>query len=312
MAAVFQSVLPIFLLLAAGNLMRRLPVIDKSAWSGLEQIGFWFLYPALLFATIYRADFAGIPLTAMLFALFGAVLLSIGGMLALWPALRASGLVQRSQYSTVFQTTVRWNGFMALAIAEKLFPPEGAAIVALAMGAIVIPINLFSVFVVTRFADAGANWVTILRRIATNPLVLAASAGLLMRYLPGGLYAPLEVALDLVARAALGMGLLAIGAGLRLEDMFSTKGALWLPVTVKLLVYPVLLVGLGALFGVTGDGLTWLALCGAVPTAMNGYLLARQMGGDAPLYAAVTTMQTVLSFFTIPLVLTLTAQLASG
>jgi malonate transporter len=35
--------------------------------------------------------------------------------------------------------------------------------------------------------------------------------------------------------------------------------------------------------------LTILALCAAVPTAMNGYLLARQMGGDAPLYAAVAT-----------------------
>ncbi len=45
-------------------------------------------------------------------------------------------------------------------------------------------------------------------------------------------------------------------------------------------------------FGVTGVQLSYLALCGAVPTAMNGYLLARQLGGDAELYAAVTTLQT--------------------
>ncbi len=65
-------------------------------------------------------------------------------------------------------------------------------------------------------------------------------------------------------------------------------------------------------FGVTGVQLSYLALCGAVPTAMNGYLLARQLGGDAELYAAVTTLQTALSFLTIPAVLAVTAQLSAG
>ncbi len=45
---------------------------------------------------------------------------------------------------------------------------------------------------------------------------------------------------------------------------------------------------------------------------MNGYLLAKQMGGDAELYAAVATVQTVVSFFTIPLVLSVTAYVAAG
>ncbi len=45
---------------------------------------------------------------------------------------------------------------------------------------------------------------------------------------------------------------------------------------------------------------------------MNGYLLARQMGGDAPLYAAVATLQTAVSFITIPAVLAITTQLADG
>ena len=44
---------------------------------------------------------------------------------------------------------------------------------------------------------------------------------------------------------------------------------------------------------------------------MNGYLLARQLGGDAELYAAVTTLQTAVSFFTIPAMLAL-AQFVGG
>jgi predicted permease len=45
---------------------------------------------------------------------------------------------------------------------------------------------------------------------------------------------------------------------------------------------------------------------------MNGYVLAKQMGGDAELYATVTTLQTLLSFATIPAALLIAAQFVGG
>ena len=85
-----------------------------------------------------------------------------------------------------------------------------------------------------------------------------------------------------------------------------------MPVVFKLVLFPIVLISLALAFGVQGPQLTYLALCAAVPAAMNGYILARQLGGDAELYAAVTTLQTALAFFTMPVVLTLAAQLSSG
>jgi len=38
---------------------------------------------------------------------------------------------------------------------------------------------------------------------------------------------------------------------------------------------------------------------------MSAYVLARQMGGDAPLVAATVTVQTIVSFFSIPLMIAL-------
>ena len=103
-----------------------------------------------------------------------------------------------------------------------------------------------------------------------------------MRFMPFGLYGPVDETLDLAGRAALGMGLVAIGSGLRPEDLFGAGlGALcavrrsssccfrWSPSAWR------------SGFGVTGSDLVYLTLCAAVPTAMNGYLLARQLGGDA-------------------------------
>ena len=40
---------------------------------------------------------------------------------------------------------------------------------------------------------------------------------------------------------------------------------------------------------------------GATPTAAAGYTLAREMGGDARLMAAIITATTLLSFLTMPL-----------
>ncbi|MCV0396433.1 MAG: AEC family transporter [Rhizobiaceae bacterium] len=309
MLAIFESILPIFLLIVAGNLLRRTPLIDDSGWPGLEQIGYWFLYPVLLFITILRADFSGLELDRMMAALGGALALLLVSMAALWPLFRATGLVARSQYSSVYQTSVRWNGFMALAVAQKLFPPEGAAVVALVMAVIIIPINFASVYVVTHFATGPSGLGRTARAIATNPLIIASAAAIVMRMMPFGLYQPIGVTLDLIGSAALGMGLVAIGAGLRPGDLLATSSALWIPVAIKLVVFPAMLLALALGFGVGGDGLVYLMLCGAMPTAMNGYLLARRLGGDAPLYAAVTTMQTIVAFFTIPAVLWITGRL---
>ena len=42
-----------------------------------------------------------------------------------------------------------------------------------------------------------------------------------------------------------------------------------------------------------------------LPTASSSYILARQLGGDAPLMAGITAVQTVLAVAAIPLVLAL-------
>jgi malonate transporter and related proteins len=312
MLAIFESVLPIFLLILAGNLLRRLPLINPAAWSGLDQLGYWFLYPALLFVTIVNADFTGLQLDAMMSALLVSVLVMCALTYALWPGLGRTGLVLEGEFSSVFQTTVRWNSFIALAVAQKIFPAAGMAVVALVMLVIIIPLNIASTFVVIRFADRSANWRQVGWNIATNPLILSMLGAILMRALPFGLYPPLNETLDLAGRAALGMGLVAIGASLRPGELRRLRFAIWLPTVLKLAVFPALLVATALAFGVTGVQLSYLALCGDVPTAMNGYLLARQLGGDAELYAAVTTFQTGLSFLTIPAVLAATTQLSAG
>ena len=66
------------------------------------------------------------------------------------------------------------------------------------------------------------------------------------------------------------------------------------------------------LIGIRGVGFAGLISVFASATAIASFTMTQQMGGDAPLYAAAATVQTVAAVITIPLVLYLVGQLAAG
>ena len=71
-------------------------------------------------------------------------------------------------------------------------------------------------------------------------------------------------------------------------------------VLFKLVLMPLLALALALWFGLSGTSLVIVAICSAVPTSPSAYVLARQMGGDAPLLAQIITLQTILAAITMP------------
>ena len=74
-------------------------------------------------------------------------------------------------------------------------------------------------------------------------------------------------------------------------------------VFLKLILMPVLAIALALWFGLSGSNLSIVAACSAVPASSSAYVLARQMGGDAPLLAQIITLQTILAAVTMPIVI---------
>ncbi len=307
MSVIFASILPIFLLILAGQLIKRTGVMDDAGWRGLDQLSFFVLYPVLLFVSIIKADFSTIAVFDILAIISGSWLVVGVAVSMLGPLLIGAKWIKASQYSSVFQTTIRWNGFIALAIAERVFGQQSMAVIALVMAGLVLPVNLAAIYVVTmHFSGAKQSIATVLKRMTTNPIVLGCLAALLWRLTGVSLYEPLMMTLDLISRGALAMGLFGIGAGLSAAALLKFDTAHILPVILKLFAMPMVAYGAIELTGLGAGLMPTIILCCAVPTAMNGYVVARQLGGDAPLYAAVVTSQTLLSFFSIPFWLMIT------
>ena len=59
--------------------------------------------------------------------------------------------------------------------------------------------------------------------------------------------------------------------------------------------------------GVAGNDLIVAIIAASVPSAGASFVLARQMGGNAPLMAEILTLQTLVAMGTMPLLILLLA-----
>jgi malonate transporter and related proteins len=176
MLVIFESILPVFLLVVLGALLKRWRLIDRDMWNGLEQLGFFVLFPCLLFTTLANAEFSGIAAGSVAIGSIGSITF-IALILALaWPLFRAAG-VSGATFTSVFQTSTRWNAFIALAIAEKLYGPQSLALVALVATLIIIPINFYNIGMLVWFGGGTRSLKTFAQKIVTNPMIIGSVLG---------------------------------------------------------------------------------------------------------------------------------------
>lgn len=284
--------LPDFLLILLGFLLVRYTSLHKDIWTGAEKLVYYLLFPALLFNSINqtRFDWGGTSTMVLIAAaaFFSAMFL---GYISQWifkPSARS--------WSSGFQTSFRFNSYIAFAAAGRLAGEEGVALMALISGCLVPIANAAAVWALAKHSETH-----LLKEISKNPLIIATLLGLSTNLL--GLTMPdyLAMSLQRLGAASIALGLLSVGAGL----MWITNkkdGALiayW--TVVKLIAAPAVAWTLGRSLELPPAQLTIVVLFGALPTATSAYVLANRMKGDGPLVAACISVMTLLASITLPL-----------
>src|SRR3984885_6498975 len=307
MAIVLAALLPVFLLIVFGTVLKKTLMPLETQWQGLERLTYYVLFPALLIQTLVKADLSSVPVAGVGGALLLSVLLMSLLCLALRPML-SKFAVDGPAFTSIFQGATRWQTYVALAVCGNLYGNTGLALASVAMVAIIPLVNVTSVSVLAHYASPEKPSVgSIAMTVVRNPLIWACAIGLAINVT----HLPLpriwhEVA-DALGRSSLGIGLLVTGAGLQLQGMFRPSLAASVAVVLKLILMPVLAVALALVFGVSGSNLAIVSACAAVPASSSAYVLARQMGGDAPLLAQIITLQTILAALTMPIAIALVA-----
>ena len=301
MSALFDAIFPVFAVIALGFGLRKTDFVPADHWRVVEDLCFWVFFPAILALTMMKAGLSDIQAGAFVLTLVVSVAVVCGLVLALWPVLRSIFAINSGQFTTIFQTTTRWHGFIALAVVLNLYGTAGAALIAIAFAVLVPILQIVNILVLAGFSSAGRPGPgQLLMIIVRNPIIWGVAIGLFVNLAAIPVWPPILSTLDLIGRAALGASLLALGAGLSLKAAMRPSLAVLLGVAGRALVMPAIMLAVALLLGVSGLELSVLMICAAVPTAMNGFVLARKMGGDAPLYASVATIQTIAAFAVIP------------
>ncbi len=297
MTLILNAVLPVFLVVALGYGLKRLRFLGPRGWGAVTKLAYYVFFPAFLVPAIWGADFRGLDAGPLALTVATAAGLAGAVLFVARPVVPLSG----PSYSSLFQGVLRWNSFVFLPIVANLYGQQGLALAGIVIAALVPVVNILCVLALSKYAQGGGGLRRALRPLLTNPILLACFAGLLLNAAQVPHWGVLDKVMDRMGDAALPLGLLLAGSGLNftaLRGRLPTLGAICV---LKLGVMPLVMLGLAKFYGANELAQAIALLVGASPGAAASYVLARQMGGDAPLMAGVVAATTSLSLITLPL-----------
>jgi predicted permease len=175
-----------------------------------------------------------------------------------------------------------------------------------AAGFMIVLINFWciSVFVIWGIGSFQGG-LQFIKEIVGNPLIIACTIGWVLSLSGIGLPIIIGDILEIVSRAALPLGLLAVGAALKLEGIKGYFSPIVLSSLAQFGLKPLVTAALVSYTGLTGVAASVLIIAFMTPTAPSAYILSRQLGGNTEAMASIITVQTLIAFLIMPLLGTL-------
>jgi len=279
----------------------RTRVVGEEVWSAIEHICFYLLLPFLIIRTLSRANLGNVPVLDFMLVLVLAILGMSILLIVVFNLLRERYPSAGPSFTSLFQGATRFHGFVALAIIGPLYGDAGVALAALALAVMVPLLNTTSVIVLSVYGsnDDSTDFSQVARRVVKNPLIVACVKGLVVNWvgIPDVLFSTIEIS----GNGGLGLALLAVGAGLRVDQAIQNKLLIASGVLIRLIGMPLLVIFMSRLTGLEGLPRTVAIIAGAVPTASSSYVMARKMGGNAALMSNILTFQVIIAFITLPM-----------
>jgi len=287
---VISLLLPDFILILMGVIIFRITNWGEAFWAGMEKMVYYLLFPALLFYSTARLQLN--LATTGKFVEVG-VLALLAGVALTWigkPFIKAGPMT----YESGMQTAFRFNSYIALALASRLAGEKGVGLMALLIG---FGVPLCNMAAVHALAHRSGN---LLGELARNPLLIATGSGLLFALCGFTLPEVAGAVLSRLGSASIALGLLMVGAGLRLSGIREDKLMTAYFTAIKLLAVPAVAYALGRWMELPELQLQIVVLFCSLPTASSCYILASRMGGNGPMTAFLISLGTLVSAVTIP------------
>jgi len=295
-----NAVIPLFLMLFLGYTFKKLEFISGGFVTSGNKMVFYVALPATLFRSVYNAQLG--ELLDMRFAAF-AVGASVAAFFGIW-LVTALFIKNKPIVGTFTQGAFRGNfAFLGMPLLISLAGDAGAARAALIMVFVIPVYNICSILVLAACTESEkkVGFLTILFIIVKNPFIIAIVLAFGVQL--AGIRLPFMVnqTLGYAANMATPLALICLGAGMYFQGFDAKFKYALIASLVKVIVLPVIFVVAGYMMGFRGYDIAALLILGGVPSAIAGYAMAVQMGGDSYVAATIVVISTFISAFTLTL-----------
>lgn len=303
MIAIISIAAPVFALIAIGYLAAQIRLVGRDTDKGLADYVFAIAVPALIFTTISESEapLSSSPWGFWITYFSAAAIAWILGMLS---AGRIFGRSWREAVIHGFCSAQSNTVFMGIPLILRAYGDDGAVPLFLLL-AVHLPIMMTAAAIMIESAESDQPRATriwrFVKTLLTHPILLALLAGLVAHFIGFRASGVARTVLDGLMASASPAALISMGLALARHGFRSDPAAASVSSFFKLLLHPFLVWVIGVhLFALEPVFVGVAVLFAAVPSGINGYLIAvRYRTGEAFASNAVT-ISTAASVATIP------------
>jgi len=290
---VFLLVLPIFIVLATGNILYRLKFFDENFITTSNRLIFYFLLPVLLFKSISSSDITSYPLNTLLIIMISSVILMFCLSLLLGKILK----FKKNIVGTFAMNSFRANyAYMGLPVSFYAYGENGLTVASVLMAFIVPVVNLMSVVALSLSSDKRMDKKSFLKNTLFNPLAIACILGIIFSLMGIKLPEFLLNSLKIISNVTLPLALFCIGATLNPNKIKGDIILISLNVVLKLFILPfIAFVLVKTVSNVLSFEAKILIIMLSSPAATVNYVLAAAMDGDRDFASSVIILSSVFS-----------------
>ncbi len=301
MQDIVHNILPIFLIAFIGSIIRRKWIKSDEFWRGLEKLSFYLLFPAVLFKQISSVEIN----QAEILRLVSALILATAIVSIILIYYQTKNKYDKIYFTSIFQGGIRYNNYILFGLSKALFGKDGLSIIATISPYMIIFTNILSIMIFVIYApkERGIsfkdNMVIMIKSVAINPFVLASLLGFAFNYFHLSLNVGVDKTIENLADSALVIGVLIVGASLRFKLDPEHINMVTFTSFIKLIIMPIVTYIILWSLSITGINKSAGILFSCMPCASSAYILSRQLGGDPETMSSIITFTTVLSVFSL-------------
>lgn len=301
----YQTLLPLFVLIGCGYLAVKVKLVDHKALHGINMFVVYFALPALIIhfmASRSLQEMINLPFLK-LFSLAAAILFVVSMLLCRYV------LQTRKQERGVLALAGTWSneGYLGIPFLLALLGDPGMKV---ALWAVfidqVLSVGLATFFMETSKANSEGRspLVNVLKGFAKSPFILTSVIGLTCSALPKSLIfqpllQPFWHSLSLLGQAASPAALFAIGITLAYANLRGDMRTILSIASVKLLLHPLIILALGLWFKLEPTIFFAALLIAVLPSAGTAYAMAARYGVAEQRVSSIIFITTLAS---IPLI----------